>query len=390
MANGRLRARLAPPLNPGLTAHNMTSSGQLRGSGSAASNRLSAALPQPLTGCIKPSPGSPSRLPLPATTPLPPAASAGSSPAPCNGRDDDDAAAAAAVLDRIKQQFAGRASAYDTGNSYHPPLAQKLLELVQPQPGEALLDLACGTGIVALPAAELVGPGGRVVGVDISQEMLDEAAKKAAAAGLTDARGRVAFCCGNIESLEEALDLGRLGGSFDAITCSAASPFLQRPRETFAAWRRWLRPGSGRLAFNAFVAPAMEEHGLFVRMAREAGAEQEIDPCEALGSEAAVRDALTCAGYSSMQIIPEARTRWMPAASPMTHAENIWRMSINNNPFRAPEDLEASLGGPEALEAFKTEFLAAAVEAVESCGRFDAASGRVVNAYSMLHVMAVA
>jgi 2-polyprenyl-3-methyl-5-hydroxy-6-metoxy-1,4-benzoquinol methylase len=40
-------------------------------------------------------------------------------------------------------------------------------------PGERVLDIACGTGLVTFPAARAVGPGGRVVGTDLSQEMVN-------------------------------------------------------------------------------------------------------------------------------------------------------------------------------------------------------------------------
>ena len=43
-----------------------------------------------------------------------------------------------------------------------------LLELVAPQPGERVLDLACGSGIVARTAAPMVQPGGEVFGVDFN------------------------------------------------------------------------------------------------------------------------------------------------------------------------------------------------------------------------------
>ena len=56
------------------------------------------------------------------------------------------------------------------------PFARSLVALGAPAAGERVLDLACGTGIVARHVAPLVAPGGRVVGVDVNAGMLAVAA----------------------------------------------------------------------------------------------------------------------------------------------------------------------------------------------------------------------
>lgn len=56
------------------------------------------------------------------------------------------------------------------------------------EPGLRVLDVGCGPGRLTLPLARAVGEGGEVVGVDIQQEMLSRAARRAAAAGLTNVR----------------------------------------------------------------------------------------------------------------------------------------------------------------------------------------------------------
>src|SRR5919197_457187 len=64
------------------------------------------------------------------------------------------------------------------------PSRKKLVELLAPQPGERLLDLACGPGTVTLQLAAAAGPTGRVVGVDLAPGMLEEARRTAAERGL--------------------------------------------------------------------------------------------------------------------------------------------------------------------------------------------------------------
>ena len=54
------------------------------------------------------------------------------------------------------------------------PMALRLLEHVSLRPGQRVLDVACGTGIVARLAAPRVAPSGRVVGLDLNEEMLAE------------------------------------------------------------------------------------------------------------------------------------------------------------------------------------------------------------------------
>ena len=62
-------------------------------------------------------------------------------------------------------------------------LRERLLRLSRLQTGEAALDVGCGTGALAIMAKSLVGPAGRVYGIDASPEMIARARSKAARAG---------------------------------------------------------------------------------------------------------------------------------------------------------------------------------------------------------------
>ncbi len=61
------------------------------------------------------------------------------------------------------------------------PAQDRLLEMAELKPGESVLDVACGTGLVTFPAAKSVAPNGNVIGTDISNGMV-ELSKKAGGA----------------------------------------------------------------------------------------------------------------------------------------------------------------------------------------------------------------
>ena len=88
-------------------------------------------------------------------------------------------------------------------------IARLLLGLV---PGDGVLDVACGTGNFTRDFARSVGPGGLVVGIDVSETMLTRAVADTRAAGLS----QVAYVRG------DAQELPFVDQSFDAVCCFAA------------------------------------------------------------------------------------------------------------------------------------------------------------------------
>jgi ubiquinone/menaquinone biosynthesis C-methylase UbiE len=114
-------------------------------------------------------------------------------------------------------------------------LTDRLIAMAGIRTGQRVLDLACGVGDPALAIAALVGPAGTVLGLDLTQAMLDGARAFAQQRGL----GNVAF-----RRIDSELDLGVPDRSFDAATCRFGLMFMPDPARALATVRRALKPGA--------------------------------------------------------------------------------------------------------------------------------------------------
>ncbi len=114
---------------------------------------------------------------------------------------------------------------------------ERMLDLTAPEPGERVLELACGPGGLGLAAAEWVAPDGEVVLSDVAAEMTAIAAARAGALGL----GNVSTRELDLESIDEP------DASYDVVLCREGLMFALDPVRAAREIRRVLRPG-GRFA----------------------------------------------------------------------------------------------------------------------------------------------
>jgi demethylmenaquinone methyltransferase / 2-methoxy-6-polyprenyl-1,4-benzoquinol methylase len=154
------------------------------------------------------------------------------------------------MFDRV----AGR---YDALNSVmtaglHHRWREQAAERAGLGPGDAALDVCCGTGDLALQLAERVAPGGRVVGCDFSEPMLDLAREKAASRGV----GGVRF------EWADALQLPYDEGRFDAVTVGFGARNLADLDRGLREMARVLKPG-GRAVILEITQPRRPPLSLF-------------------------------------------------------------------------------------------------------------------------------
>ena len=147
----------------------------------------------------------------------------------------------AALRSRLHGMWAAVADSWgkyaDYADARGAAVTARMLAVSDPQPGERVLELACGPGGVGLAAAKLVGPRGEVVLSDLVTEMTSIAAARASSAGL-----------GNVRTRNLALeDIDEPDGGFDVVLCREGLMFAVDPLRAGQEMRRVLRPG-GRVA----------------------------------------------------------------------------------------------------------------------------------------------
>ena len=149
-----------------------------------------------------------------------------------------------ASLDNWDRISANWESERDYVMSATGPISERLVERLDPQPGNVVLDIAAGTGDTGFIAARRIGDEGRLVTTDFAPGMVEAAQRNGDAQGLDNVEFRVLDA--------ERMDLD--DDSFDRVVARFGYMLMADPAAALAETRRVLRE-DGRLTFAVWASP---------------------------------------------------------------------------------------------------------------------------------------
>lgn len=231
-------------------------------------------------------------------------------------------------------------------------LGERALEAAALSPGERVLDVGCGAGQLTLQAAAAVGPTGRVLGVDVSADLLAVARNRAADAGLAQVEGLQA----------DAQDHDFAPSSYDVVISRFGVMFFSDPVAAFTNLRGATVPG-GRLAFVCWQPAPLNEWVTVPLMAVAGHVDVPVPPPPgapgpfAFGDGERVREILTSAGWTDVALeAVQTTVRPGGARTPAEAVSFIAEDSFGKNVLAsaAPPAREAALAALEAAYAARS------------------------------------
>ena len=208
--------------------------------------------------------------------------------------------------------------------SFSWPLALRMAAAAEIGSAQRVLDVGCGIGDPTLQVAVLVGPHGRVLGLDIAEDMIAIARERAAALGLAHAEFRA----------EDVTKAHLPEASFDAVLGRWSLIYLEDVPRVLEQLRRCLVPG-GRIAITAWAPPEVNPwftlpHQALARVRQVPPPDPRVPGVFHLSSDGALARALVGAGF---QTVGQERV----VLSQLAHdGAEFWRMMADTAGPLAP------------------------------------------------------
>jgi SAM-dependent methyltransferase len=224
------------------------------------------------------------------------------------------------------------------------PQAARLATRAGIRPGQSVLDVGCGTGVVAITSARR---GARVTALDLTPELLARARENAGTAGVT-----VEWHEGDVEQLPFG------DAAFDVVVSQFGHMFAPRPAVAIGEMLRVLKPG-GTIAFSTWP-PNLMVGRMFSFLGRYLPPPPDgVSPPPLWGETNIVRERL---GAAVKDISFDMETMLVPALSPAHYREHMERTA---GPLRSLAETLAATD-PQKLAIFRADFEALASEYLEN------------------------
>ena len=225
---------------------------------------------------------------------------------------------------RAKVTYNAAADRYDDpANSFWSRFGAATIERLNLAAGDNVLDVCCGTGASALPAAERVGPSGRVLGIDLAERLLQKARHKAAARGLHNCEFRVG----------DMLDL-QIEDRFNAAICVFGIFFVPDMTAAVRSLAARVKPG-GVLAITTwgprFFEPATGAFWESIRRERP-DLFKGFNPWDRICDPRSLRSLLAQAGVNDAEIVAE------PGVHPIGSCDDWWS-AVMGSGYRGTIDM---------------------------------------------------
>lgn len=242
--------------------------------------------------------------------------------------------------DELKRSWNAAAPHYGRlGADLFPPLTRSFIDFAALKPGQSVLDVACGPGTATELALQAIGAGGKIVGVDLSFEMLKLAGSRL---GPVDLR----------EMNAEALDFPN--ETFDAVICQLGLMLFARPETALREMARVSKVGGRVACLVQGTAEKMQFTSLIMKTMLRRAPEIKAEGAPGLyafGPEGKLESALKQAGLA------DVRARRLTGAFAFESVEAYWEL-MTSGAGRTGAMLKTL---PEAArEAVKKDVLAGA------------------------------